>query len=193
MIQKNLLTTNSKLRKDRIKTFSLPPIKSCPFAGECKLYCYARKGRYNLPSVGRALNERLKLTRNLPRFFIRMDSEISRLKSTKYIRIHSAGDFYSPEYMRVWFALARNHPTKVFYAYTKSIGWAKKSAELGYIPPNFRMIYSYGSREDYLINPKKDFHASIFRDAIPPDYTNGSDSDLVAAIGESKKIGLLIH
>lgn len=186
----SLLTTNSKLRADKIKTFSLPPIKTCPFAGECKKYCYARKGCYNFPNVGKALEMRRKLTLDHYDFIQTMDRELMKTRA-RFIRIHSAGDFYSKRYLQAWYTLARLHPNKIFYAYTKSIAWCKETSEAR--PENMRLIFSYGSKQDHLINPETDYHAVIFRDSMPPEYTNGSDSDLIAAVGTNKKIGLLIH
>lgn len=93
--------------------------------------------------------------------------------------------------MRAWLLLAKENPSKVFYAYTKSIAWAKLLSDTK--PDNFRFIFSFGSKQDHLIDTENDYHAVVFRDSMPPDYSNGSESDLVAAVGTNKKIGLLIH
>ena len=45
---KPIFSSNSKLSKDGIIKFSLPALSNCPGAGDCKKYCYARKGFYQI-------------------------------------------------------------------------------------------------------------------------------------------------
>ena len=37
------------------------------------------------------------------------------------LRLHVAGDFFSQAYFDAWLTVARNHPDRIFYAYTKSL------------------------------------------------------------------------
>ncbi len=101
-----LLTQNSKLRKTSVVTgrktmdFALPAIKTCPFAGECKKYCYASKGAYRWRNV-RAKHEANYRATLKHDFTVDMMEEII-MSEAQAIRIHSSGDFYSKIYYRKW-------------------------------------------------------------------------------------------
>ena len=185
---KLLSNSNSKLKKDGIKSFGLPAVKTCPFAGSCKAYCYASKGCYRFSSVVAAQEARFKLTRT-PEFTTAMATE---LKPGGVVRIHDSGDFYSKAYVAKWVALATCNPHTYFYAYTKSVQYFKNIK----LPANFRVIYSFGGKCDRLINTRRDYHAVVFKtreELIAAGYADSSESDLVAARGRSRKIGLVLH
>lgn len=118
-----------------------------------------------------------------------LDMEIKKNKA-EYIRIHSSGDFYNERYLLAWFNLCRMNPTKRFYAYTKSVALVKKHWESK--PENLHVIFSYGGKEDHLINRDKDTHCLVV-DTIPEGYTNGGHSDMIAAQGAVKKIAIVRH
>ena len=73
----NLLTnTNQKIKKTgklngvRLYEFNLPAIDSCPFADDCKVYCYAHKGTYLYKNVQDKYNFNFELTKNIDEFKI---------------------------------------------------------------------------------------------------------------------------
>jgi hypothetical protein len=47
-------------------------------------------------------------------------SQLRVAKSRSAVRIHSSGDFYSPEYVRFWRSIVQAAPTTRFWAYTRS-------------------------------------------------------------------------
>jgi len=56
------------------------------------------------------------------------------------LRVHEAGDFYSSNYMKAWFEVAKKRPNTLFYAYTTSLPfWIENE---GLRPKNFKMIAS---------------------------------------------------
>ena len=67
-------------------------------------------------------------------------------------RIHVAGDFFSADYMFSWLTMAMMHPTRLFYAYTKSLKYWLKHMEVIDQLPNFVLTASYGGRDDKLID-----------------------------------------
>lgn len=185
-----LSNSNSKLRPDSIYSFGLPPVKTCPFAGACKSFCYAQNGFYRMTNVTSAHQKRLEATKR-PDFVQVMVDEISR-RLVKRIRIHDSGDFYSLTYLKRWIAIANALPEVSFYAYSKSIPLFRKVT----LPKNFRVIFSAGGTKDHEIDTRRDFHALIFktqRELDASGYVDGSNSDLVAAAGKARKIGLLLH
>lgn len=74
-------------------------------------------------------------------------------KDTGIVRIHVAGDFFSPAYFEAWAIVASQNPSILFYAYTKSIPyWVRLQAEWGGLPSNFVLTASRGGRCDNLID-----------------------------------------
>lgn len=74
------------------------------------------------------------------------------LPETKFsipTRVHVSGDFFTQKYFDAWMEVARRHPDRLFYAYTKALPfWV---ARLGDIPNNFKLTASYGGTHDHLI------------------------------------------
>ena len=65
-------------------------------------------------------------------------------------RAHVAGDFFHQLYFDAWMEVARRHPDRLFYAYTKALPfWVKR---LGSIPANFKLTASYGGTHDWMIS-----------------------------------------
>jgi hypothetical protein len=61
------------------------------------------------------------------------------------------------------------------------------------MPENFILIFSYGGKEDYLINKETDRHSDVFYDydeMIASGYNDIGDDDKEAAINPNHKVGL---
>lgn len=199
MSNKNYLTENAKMRKSgglRTFNFGIPAYKSesgfktCPLAGECAKGCYATMGTYTWTPTKRAYEARLALTLK-PEFVSTLDAEIKRRKLIKRVRIHDSGDFYNKKYFEKWLELATLNPSVEFYAYTKMISMTK-----GYkLPDNFKIIYSFGGKQDHLIDVSQDRHSAVFTDAIELNrlgYIDASNDDNLA-LTENKRVGLIYH
>jgi hypothetical protein len=105
--------------------------------------------------------------------------------------VHSAGDFYSIEYLGSWTLLAKAFPNVLFYAYSKSY-FAWELFAKGKLPPNFRIIQSFGSLFDSRIN--RDLpHALIVKEgeSIPEGYADATEDDAIAIL--ANKIALRFH
>lgn len=186
---------NEKLKKLDTVSFNLPAFRSadgfavCPKAGACATLCYARQGRFLMPAVAATREFNLAKVRGDLSIFIREASEdLSRIKN-KIIRVHDSGDFFSQEYMDAWFTLARLHPKKRFYAYTKSLHLDRSRR-----PKNFQVIQSIGGLLDDHINTRAS-HSRIFAtvsDRRKAGYVDGNKDDGPAIRGE-RKIGLVYH
>jgi len=206
-----ILTQNSKLKKTsklnnkRVFNFGIIANKSlegkstCPFAKGClgaDYKCYAQKGAYAWPKVKEAYNNRYLLSKQDN--FINIMNEAIQKKKVDILRLHDSGDFYSVDYLNKWIQIANDNKEVIFYAYTKSIPFFKRSKEMDttfLLPKNLIIIFSEGSKKDNLINITKDRHSRIFKDInemIKQGYVNASDNDL-NAITNNKKVGLLLH
>jgi hypothetical protein len=83
---KQLLTSNSKLKKDGIVSFDLPSQTTCPFALHCKQGCYARRLEIAFPSK-LAKSLRAFDATKLASFVPDMVKTLSRHKAS-IVRIH---------------------------------------------------------------------------------------------------------
>lgn len=205
-----LLTQNSKMKKSSqtgttVVNWTLPAFRSetgfttCPNARACVSGCYARSGTYRFKSSVVAHNGKLDLALSA-NFVPEMIAEIEnwlkkRSVQNLKVRIHDAGDFFSVEYLNKWLAIMSHFKTNervTFYAYTKMVSMFKTVA----IPANFRVIFSFGGSEDHLIQIETDFHSRVFesiQELEAAGYQNGTDDDMVAAIGNCPKVGLVYH
>jgi hypothetical protein len=138
-------------------------IQTCPKAGECKLFCYARKGGYIMfPASSMSAAQALNFLVNDPAGYATVvNKEIQTIKgqlgkaSAKaakqsntaaqpiqlVVRWHDAGDFFSKEYLDLAFGVARANPDVKFYAYTKVADVAT-----GNKPSNFIINFSSGAK-----------------------------------------------
>ena len=108
-------------------TWNIPAWDTCPGRSSfCKAECYARKGNFTFPTVVDALQTRWDSTQDLSSFADLMVDAIlweSRKGHTRF-RIHSAGDFFSVDYLRTWIDIARRvkeiAPDVVLWTYTRT-------------------------------------------------------------------------
>lgn len=195
---KYYLTQNEKMKKMAVRTFNfgIPAYRSrsgfntCPQAGKCALGCYARSGWYvRRPVVIDAYQRRLELTQS-PRFVAVLIDEIKSLR-VEQLRVHDSGDMYSTRYLKKWLRVITALPDVRFYTYTKMVAMMK-AVEL---PPNFKVVYSYGGRQDRFIDPDRDAHCRVFEnedDLLAAGYQDASVDDSIATSG-ALKIGIVYH
>lgn len=182
-----MLSQNSKMKKASLKTynFDIPAIKCCPFAKDCKSYCYATKGFYQMPSVKRKFENNFLETKK-DTFINLMNSEIDLLRSKNKIdalRIHSSGDFYSKNYLNQWINIIKNNPYIVFYAYTKSVPYF-----IGLeLPENFKVIFSKGGTHDHLIDEMNLRNVSLV-DSYDDRLTSDQDDSMIVFSNENIQI-----
>lgn len=208
MSKLNLLTQNSKIKKSGsssvlVYNFGIPAfqsktgLKTCPNAGLCASGCYARSGAYLFSNVAKKFEERLAITLqdNFSELMqLDIDIVIKKAKGQKiFIRIHDSGDFYNEAYYSKWRAIMNNNPEITFYAYTKQIEMFKSLEDIK--PNNFILTFSYGGKQDFLIDSKNDRHSMVFESKTQLqklNYIDASDSDLLS-LGDNKKVGLVFH
>jgi hypothetical protein len=120
-----------------------------------------------------------------------MLEEVQKPKMTgKHIRIHDAGDFFTEDYLHLWFKIAQLTPNVTFYCYTKEVSMFKRQTSF---PSNFKYLFSMGGKEDHLINLENDRHAEVFKDdaaILDAGYGNQDASDLLAITLPTNKIGI---
>lgn len=198
----NYFAQNSKMKKstgEKVFNFGIPAFKSntglmtCPQAGICAKGCYAKQGTYIWSNVNKKYEERLALTLS-DKFIYTLSAEIIRRKIKK-VRIHDSGDFYSIDYINKWLEIIRLNPEVEFYAYTKMVSIFKNLEENNKIPTNLTIIYSYGGKQDNLINNEVDRHSKVFaseEELLSRGYINASQDDNLA-LTDNVKVGLIFH
>ncbi len=202
-----LLRQNRELREIGAWNWTLPAlgaklddgrtIHTCPQAGACAALCYARSGTFRFKNVKAAHARNLKLVLDTPADWeAAMNKEIALcLKPGSYVRIHDSGDFFSDDYLLAWMRIAANHPSVVFYAYTKEVSRFKRLVE-GFASDNFRWLYSMGGKEDHLIDVDRDRHAEVFptKEALEAaGYFDQSASDILAITAPTNRIGIVAN
>ena len=134
--------------------------------------------------------------------FTQLEAELTRqerlaakMGQTVLIRIHDTGDFFSREYLEDWLTFMRAHPDVWFYAYTKSVSFVKDAAISELIPENFTYVFSYGGKQDLLIDRDHDRWSMVVpEDAeIPAGCFDGSHDDIYAADPGCRMIALRVH
>ena len=149
------------------KTGKIVVVDTCPGAGQCKVYCYAKKGGYvqyeNAPVAGTQL---LNFLINDPNGFSNMlTSELSSAQdkankkdATVVVRWHDSGDMFSSDYTDLAYNIARKFPNIRFYAYTKLA-----NVSGGDKPDNFLMNFSAGAKkpEERQVDLSKDKHSTV--------------------------------
>lgn len=199
------LRENSKMKRSggRVNNFPLPAHKAldgtliCRQAKDCVPWCYANQGTYAWANVKDSHND-VYLWTQTDDFVPIMVDEISRkLKGFDdwfYVRVHDGGDFYSREYLKKWLMIMRffNQEPVKFYCYTKEVRLLKSMRPE--LPANFRYVFSFGGRQDALIDVGKDPHSVVFKDKeslLAAGYTDCSHDDL--KIFGTRKVGLVYH
>jgi hypothetical protein len=202
----SLLTQNSDLKRTDIYGWTLPAhwvelsdgtkFNACPNAGSCAAFCYAKFGMYQFSNVKESHRQKLELVLyRLQDFKAQMIAEIKSLRRKNkwiYIRIHDSGDFFSEEYAQAWLDIALECYHTIFYAYTKEVKLFKETLKTR-IPKNFILIYSYGGKQDELIDPEVDRHSDVFTDydkMIAEGYVDIEYDDRQAALNPNHRIGL---
>lgn len=135
-------------------------IKTCPFADQCKKFCYACKGgyiQYTGPGVSaaRMLNYLFNDYEGFKSDVMsQLNKEVEKNKkdgNKTVLRWHDSGDFMSKKYLELVFDIARATPNVMHYAYTKAVSMVKEKQASGEVPKNFLIIFSVGGLEDSLI------------------------------------------
>ena len=165
------------------KTNKFVIVNTCPGAGKCQIYCYARKGGYvQWKSSSLSQTKIVNFLLNDPEGFKnKLIAEIRKEKTAKEkrgisvaIRWHDAGDFFSDPYLQLAYDVAKTFPDVQFYAYTKMASVAASDK-----PNNFIINFSGGadpaqeSQVDFsTIKHSKVVDESLFSDLIYRDDEN---------------------
>jgi hypothetical protein len=162
------------------KTGKIVVVDTCPGAGQCKVYCYAKKGGYvqyeNAPIASTRLlnfliNDPTGFSNMLTKELSAAQDKANKEGANVVVRWHDSGDMFSPDYTKLAYGIAEKFPDIKFYAYTKLA-----SVSGGDKPDNFLMNFSAGAKkpEERQVDLSKDKHSTVvpkqmFDDLIDKD------------------------
>ena len=160
------------------KTGQFRIVSTCPAAGLCKTFCYAKRGGYvqwkasslfQTRMVNYLLNDWEGFKNQLVNELESAEKKNSKKGYKVVLRWHDSGDFMSPKYLQVAYAIAKETPNILHYAYTKNVGMVSSSEK----PDNFVFNFSKGAipPEEKQINVKQHKHSQVvprelFRDLL---------------------------
>ena len=115
-----ILSSNSKTGSN-VTGCSVPRKRCCPgMSALCAFLCYVKRyARRFAATKKRPRNTLGRFLRNPKKFYNDLKKEINE-SSSKYIRIHVEGDFFSRSYISLWERIIKACPDKLFYSYTRA-------------------------------------------------------------------------
>lgn len=208
---------NSKLIKlekatgKKVITFSLPSGFACPGALDClsradkdtgkisdgvatKFRCFQASAEALYPSLRKMVWNNFEAIRSFGGDYTAIAKLITENLPKKFdiCRVHVGGDFFSQAYFDAWIEVARQHPSKLFYAYTKSLQFVAK--RINEIPSNLSLTTSRGGKFDSMIDTLGiKCSEVVFSEAEAVGKGLEIDHDDSHAALGSKSFALLIH
>ena len=156
--------------KRKVYSFDLLSGWSCPQASEClskvvqigdsrkikdgkdcQFRCFSASQEATFPSAYNKRKANFDALRSLTSSHDMANAIAEAMpKNLGICRIHVAGDFFNEEYFKAWQAIAYANPTRLFYAYTKSLNYWVKLRD--HLPANLVLTASRGGRLDHMID-----------------------------------------
>ena len=163
---------------------------------DCQFRCFSASQEATFPSAYNKRKANFDALRSLKTSHDMANAIAEAMpKNLGICRIHVAGDFFNEEYFKAWQAVAYTNPTRLFYAYTKSLNYWVKLRD--HLPSNFVLTASRGGRLDHLIDQynlreSKVVFSEAEADALGYEIDH---TDELAAIPEIREesFALLIH
>ena len=118
---------------------------------DCQFRCFSASQEATFPSAYNKRKANFDAMRSLKTSHDMANAIAEAMpKNLGICRIHVAGDFFNEEYFKAWQAIAYTNPTRLFYAYTKSLNYWVKLRD--HLPANFVLTASRGGRLDHMID-----------------------------------------
>lgn len=141
--------------------WNLPAHASCPGASAwCRTCCYNADPRTNIFPVDDWLENWAWLEYEPTALGNRISQQLDEASPPIAVRVHSSGDFFSPDYISFWISIAKRQPNVHFWAYTRSWVVEELLPKLGQLRvlPNFEL---FASIDDTMPTPPKDWRLAI--------------------------------
>lgn len=146
---------------NKVLVWNLPPVLTCPSASLwCTKHCYNADPRSDVFPINK-WSENLYLLKNNMEFVRKeLKSKINNIDGLVAVRIHSSGDFFSNEYIKMWHEIAIFCPNAHFWAYTRSWNESTLLKELEELQA-LENIQLFASWDHTMPEPPKEWRQSI--------------------------------
>lgn len=115
-VMNELLKVGNSKTGRAVRTWSMNTT-TCPC--HCK-GCYGDSGCYQFANVKQSLARNTEIAREHLDFFNRaIRAQLDTFADGTEVRIHALGDFFSYDYLMVWYDICKDYPRLVFWTYTK--------------------------------------------------------------------------
>ncbi len=206
---------NAKLSKDTL-ILSISAGITCPGSNNCKAWvtvkndkrvlnrgpesmftCFAASEELRYPNVFKSRRYNYNLINS---YVVKKDingltnlineSIKANKKNINKFRIHESGDFFNIIYLKAFINVARLNKDIKFYCYSKSLDLFMTV----FLPDNFYMVASYGSKFDHLIDQRyfSKYSKVVFSEAEAKKLNLKIDKDDSLCF-ENKPFALLLH
>ena len=197
---------------------------SCPFASDClskvhetgeislsgnprvklkdgpntQFRCFSASQEALLPNVYAKRKHNYDTLKGLKSFTAMTERLCEDLpKKCGILRFHVGGDFFNDEYFLAAIHMAKAHPDRLFYAYTKSLKYWNQFADMLGDVDNFVLTASRGGRDDDMID-QDNLRESVVVFSEQEAYNKGLEidhDDSHAAVPEwrNTSFALLVH
>ena len=208
---------NAKLKKMikaklglRLKTFTLPAGYTCPGAQDCLsradrvtgkvtdgketlFRCFMASAESRSPSLRKLVWHNFELIQSALKNGVDAVADLihnSLPEKFDIMRVHVGGDYFNREYFMAWCEVARRHPSKVFYSYTKSLAVIAGIPK----PDNLVLTASRGGKYDDMIDAAGWKEAVVvYSEQEAKDKGLEIDGDDTHAAFGKENFALLIH
>lgn len=158
----------------------------------CSQYCYCEKSRFYQNNYSSRFNNLLHYLMSPEKMKLSINNQIAQ-EDVEIVRLHTEGDFFSPDYLKFWLDIVQtNTPTK-FYSYTKQFEFFENIDRL---PENFYLQISIDTKSEYKLPLElmKKGNVNIYltyaddAEIMPFLTSNGlNPADVVQCAGKCKK------
>jgi hypothetical protein len=208
----------TKYLGDKKRVYSLDLLSgwSCPFANDClskvhvingskkivdgpntEFRCFSASQEVLFPALYNLRKHNFDTLRKLSHSQMVDRIEQDKPHNMGVCRIHVGGDMFSEAYFLAWCQVAKNNPNILFYAYTKSLNYWIKNANLVNSTSNFILTASFGGRLDHLIRPNRlRYSRVVFNEGEAEQLSLEIDHNDSAAADPEKRdtnFALLVH
>lgn len=160
-----------------IFVWNLPAVASCPGASQwCLTRCYNADPREAIFPVHIWTESWAWFVHRREELFAKILSQLRTATPPVGVRIHSSGDFYSPEYIDFWIRLATATPNIAYWAYTRSWVLPKLLAPLEVLR-KLDNVQLFASCDNTMDEPPAGWRRSVVieNDILPQSFRRGID------------------
>lgn len=157
---------NSKIGKrnkdfSKVYVWNLPPVATCPSSSKwCTQHCYNADDRHNIFPIDKWAQNWFLVLNHIESVKSCILKKLNESNEKIAFRIHSSGDFFSKEYIKMWAEIIEYSEHVSFWAYTRSWADSKLLNELEGLR-TLKNLQLFASWDNTMRDPPKGWRKSI--------------------------------